>query len=56
MPDSYDAQLLQVLRRQSDEDSFINGVLAECRGIFFQAELRSQGSSSMNRTHLQSCA
>jgi hypothetical protein len=38
MPHGSDAQFLQVLRRQASEDFLIDGVLAECRRIFFEAK------------------
>ena len=37
MPDETNAQLLQVLHCQVQEDSFVNLVLAKCRLIAFEA-------------------
>ena len=39
MPESADTQLLQVLRGQSQEDRFVDLVLAECRLILFEAKV-----------------
>ena len=43
MPDSRDAQLLEVVRRQADENFFINRVFAESSLVLFKAKAPQPG-------------
>jgi hypothetical protein len=47
MPNNTDAEILQVLRRQAQQDRFVDLIFAECRLIPFEARPRSQAPTSI---------